>query len=84
MSDGDEHDQSPFFSTAALVSLVLAAAGCSTKPVADLQQHALREIYRTNKPTEVVVRCFVANLGCLGTPNTDSRSVFCMAGPLPL
>jgi len=61
------------FLTTALTGVLLAAAGCSTTSVADLQQHAPREVYKTDKPTEVVVRCIVENLGRLGAPNTYTR-----------
>ncbi len=61
------------FLTAALMGVLLATTGCSTTSVADLEQHAPREVYKTDKPTEVVVRCIVENLGRLGAPNIYTR-----------
>ncbi len=59
--------------TSILTASLLAAAGCSTTTVADLQQRAPREVYKTDKATDEVTRFLIENLGHLGAPNIIKR-----------
>lgn len=61
------------FLTVSLTSCLLGATACSTTSVADLEQRAPRQIYKTDKPSDVVTRCLIENLGRLGAPNVLNR-----------
>ena len=52
----------------------IALSACSTTTIADLQAKPPREIYRTNKPVDVVTTCLIETLGRLGAPTVYKRS----------
>lgn len=62
------------FLTAILGSSTLAAAGCGTTTVADLQHRPPRQVFKTEKPVEEITQCLVESLGRLGAPHTYKRN----------